>query len=125
MYYVLTESYENGFSEEIEETTIVMISRDLKEIEAMKNRLIDIEEVRQYKHYQDCDLWGMLEKEWINIYQEDKTKNWEVFIKEKGFDISECPFDKEIYSLYYRIDEYEDNYGDNYVQPYLKETLNL
>ena len=62
MYYVLTESYENGFSEEIEETTIVMISRDLKEIEAMKNRLIDIEEIRQYKHYQDCDLWECLRK---------------------------------------------------------------
>ena len=68
---------------------------------------------------------GMLEKEWINIYQEDKTKNWEVFIKEKGFDISECPFDKEIYSLYYRIDEYENNYGGSWIQPALKETLGL
>lgn len=124
MYYILKESYEDYWSEEVETTTI-MISRDFPEINAIRLKLIDIEKERQDKHYKDCILWGMLEKEWINIYKEDKTKNWEIFIKEKGFDISECPFDKDIYSLYYRIDEYEDNYGDNYLSQHTKETLDL
>lgn len=124
MYYVLKESYEDYFSEEVD-TTVIMISRDFTEITAMKDRLINIEEVRQDKHYKACILWGMLEKEWINIYQEDKTKNWETFIKDKGFDISENPFAKDVYSLYYRIDEYEDNYKDSYIQPALKKTLGL
>lgn len=124
MYYILKESYEDYWSEKVE-TTVIMISRDFTEITAMKNRLINIEEVRQDKHYKACILWGMLEKEWINIYKEDKAKTWDTFIKEKGFDISECPFDKDIYSLYYRIDEYEDTYNESYVQPALKETLNL
>lgn len=34
-------------------------------------------------------------------------------------------FDKEIYSLYYRIDEYEDNYGNSYLSQHTKETLDL
>lgn len=66
MYYILKESYEDYWSEEVETTTI-MISRDFPEINAIRLKLIDIEKERQDKHYKDCILWGMLEKEWIKL----------------------------------------------------------